>query len=70
MPFGLGSRTCIGKNVSILEISKLIPRIIRDFDFKLEGDAAAPGETWKTHKAWFVKPQGFRVSVKSRKSSY
>ncbi|KAI8255633.1 hypothetical protein K4K56_007815 [Colletotrichum sp. SAR 10_98] len=51
MPFGLGSRTCIGKNVSILEISKLIPRIIRDFDFKLEGDAAAPAGTWKTHNA-------------------
>ncbi|KAF4933384.1 Pisatin demethylase [Colletotrichum fructicola] len=70
MPFGLGSRTCIGKNVSILEISKLIPRIIRDFDFKLEGDAAAPEGTWKTHNAWFVKPKGFRVSVKSRTSSH
>ncbi|KAF4848522.1 Pisatin demethylase [Colletotrichum siamense] len=66
MPFGLGSRTCIGKNVSILEISKLIPRIIRDFDFKLEGDASAPEGTWKTHNAWFVKPQGFHVSVRSR----
>ncbi|KAJ0331909.1 hypothetical protein COL922a_011751 [Colletotrichum nupharicola] len=68
--FGLGSRTCIGKNVSILEISKLIPRIIRDFDFKLEGDAAAPEGTWKTRNAWFVKPQGFYVSVRPRSSSY
>ncbi|KAJ0268841.1 hypothetical protein Brms1b_012536 [Colletotrichum noveboracense] len=68
--FGLGSRTCIGKNVSILEISKLIPRIIRDFDFKLEGDAAASGGMWKTHNAWFVKSQVFHVSVRSRTSSY
>ncbi|OHE96886.1 cytochrome P450 oxidoreductase [Colletotrichum orchidophilum] len=66
MPFGLGSRTCIGKNVSILEMSKLIPRIIRDFEFKLEGNAAAPGGSWTTHNAWFVKPRGFHVSVKSR----
>ncbi|KAK0369863.1 cytochrome P450 oxidoreductase, partial [Colletotrichum costaricense] len=66
MPFGLGSRTCLGKNVSILEMSKLIPRLIRDFDFKLEGAAATPRGAWKTRNAWFVKPKNFHVKVKSR----
>ncbi|KAJ4125640.1 hypothetical protein NW765_001414 [Fusarium oxysporum] len=33
MAFGMGARTCIGRHISILEISKLIPRLIRDFDF-------------------------------------
>ncbi|OLN97617.1 Pisatin demethylase 2 [Colletotrichum chlorophyti] len=68
IPFGMGSRTCLGKNISILEISKLIPRIIRDFDFKLEGSAASPGESWKTRNAWFVKPQNFYVRVEPRKT--
>ncbi|KAF5521032.1 Pisatin demethylase [Colletotrichum aenigma] len=67
MPFGLGSRTCLGKNVSILEMTKLIPRIIRDFDFKLDGDAEAPGGSWTTANAWFVKPRGFCVRVEPRK---
>ncbi|TQN69319.1 Pisatin demethylase, partial [Colletotrichum shisoi] len=59
MPFGLGSRTCMGKNISMLEMSKLIPRIIRDFEFKLEGTSAMPGCSWETHNAWFVKPRKF-----------
>lgn len=33
MPFGLGSRTCIGRHVSMFEISKLVPRLVRDFAF-------------------------------------
>ncbi|KAJ0143267.1 Biphenyl-2,3-diol 1,2-dioxygenase 3 [Fusarium oxysporum f. sp. albedinis] len=33
MAFGMGARTCIGRHISILEISKLIPRLNRDFDF-------------------------------------
>ncbi|KAK1985486.1 cytochrome P450 [Colletotrichum cereale] len=68
MPFGLGSRTCLGKNISILEMSKLVPRLIRDFDFKLQGTAATPGGAWDTHNIWFVKPQNFNVRVQSRKS--
>ncbi|RSL94996.1 hypothetical protein CDV31_014094 [Fusarium ambrosium] len=31
--FGQGSRTCIGKNISIMELSKVLPEIIRHFDF-------------------------------------
>ena len=29
--FGAGSRTCIGKNISILEIYKLVPNLLRHF---------------------------------------
>ncbi|EEU36767.1 uncharacterized protein NECHADRAFT_88923 [Fusarium vanettenii 77-13-4] len=38
MPFGLGSRTCIGRHISTLEISKMIPRLLHEFDFELRGD--------------------------------
>jgi cytochrome P450 len=30
--FGMGSRTCIGKNVSLLEIYKLVPSVLRSFE--------------------------------------
>lgn len=30
--FGMGSRTCIGKNISLLEIYKLVPSFLRRFD--------------------------------------
>ncbi|KAK2684150.1 Cytochrome P450, E-class, group I [Fusarium oxysporum f. sp. vasinfectum] len=62
MPFGMGARTCIGRHISILEISKLIPRLIRDFDFTFPEGA----KEFKTNNRWFVKPQGFRVQVHAR----
>lgn len=62
LQFGMGSRTCIGKNISLLEISKLIPQLIRDFDFELED----PGKGWSTKSAWFVKQYDFRCKVRRR----
>ncbi|TEA20158.1 Pisatin demethylase [Colletotrichum sidae] len=67
IPFGMGSRTCLGRNISLLEISKLVPRIVRDFDFKLQGSSAMPGASWETHNAWFVKPRAFYATVQPRK---
>jgi cytochrome P450 len=62
MPFGLGSRTCLGKHISLLEIGKLIPRLVRNFDFEL-----VRGERWETSNYWFVKPSNFEVKVKVAK---
>lgn len=62
MPFGLGSRTCIGRHISFLEMSKLIPQIVRRFDFQLEN----PDKEWQTENNWFVKPTDFRVRVQLR----
>ncbi|GKZ85791.1 hypothetical protein AnigIFM56816_011762 [Aspergillus niger] len=59
--FGGGARTCIGKNISLLEMSKVVPQIIRRFDVQLEQPECA----WKTSTAWFVK-QNFRCVVKKR----
>lgn len=32
LQFGMGSRTCIGKNISLLEIYKLVPSMLRRFE--------------------------------------
>ncbi|KAH6847213.1 cytochrome P450 [Chaetomium sp. MPI-CAGE-AT-0009] len=61
MPFGLGSRTCIGRHISMLEMCKLVPRLIRDFDLALWDKGQ-----WQTTDHWFVKPEHFRVLVRPR----
>ncbi|KAF5672008.1 cytochrome P450 monooxygenase [Fusarium heterosporum] len=62
MPFGMGARTCIGRHISTLEISKLIPRLVRDFDFTFPNGV----EEFKTNNRWFVKPQDFKVQIQAR----
>jgi cytochrome P450 len=41
--FGMGARTCIGKNISLLEIYKLVPSVLRKFQVK----APLPCPQWK-----------------------
>lgn len=33
--FGMGNRTCIGKNISLLEVYKLVPSFLRRFEVRL-----------------------------------
>ncbi|KAL1958667.1 hypothetical protein VTO42DRAFT_4010 [Malbranchea cinnamomea] len=60
--FGAGSRTCIGKNISLMEIYKLVPSFLRRFEVRL----ADPQREWKLHNAWFVKQKEFYVTFKPR----
>jgi len=67
--FGAGSRTCIGRHISFLEMSKLIPRLVRDFDFALDDTLSSPDQHMKTAGYWFVKPKDFRVKIRPRNKS-
>ncbi|KAL8833026.1 MAG: hypothetical protein Q9170_004554 [Blastenia crenularia] len=40
--FGMGARTCIGKNISLLEIYKLIPSFLRRFEVGFEHSRETP----------------------------
>ncbi|OQE74566.1 hypothetical protein PENNAL_c0079G11318 [Penicillium nalgiovense] len=60
--FGAGSRTCIGKNISLLEMYKLIPALLMRFQLELPGSDSE----WKLHNAWFVKQTEFYVRFQSR----
>lgn len=60
--FGLGSRTCIGRHISMLEMCKLVPRLVRDFDLEL-----CDTKRWQTKDHWFVKPENFRMRVRPRR---
>ncbi|KAJ9608495.1 hypothetical protein H2200_007483 [Cladophialophora chaetospira] len=61
--FGAGSRTCIGKNISLLEMYKLIPAFLRRFEIRFDD----PSKDWKLHNAWFVKEHNFYCRFKPRK---
>lgn len=42
--FGAGSRTCIGKNIAMLEMSKVLPTLLLHFEFQLADPAKPPKE--------------------------
>ncbi|CAK7233233.1 hypothetical protein SEUCBS140593_008533 [Sporothrix eucalyptigena] len=59
LTFGAGHRTCLGKNISYLEIYKLIPTLFARYDITFE----TPDE-WKLVNHWLVFQEGFNVTVR------
>ncbi|KAF2018869.1 cytochrome P450 [Aaosphaeria arxii CBS 175.79] len=62
LAFGHGSRTCIGKNISIMEMGKFVPQIFRHFEIEL----AEEDSEWHVHAAWFWKQSDLRVRLRAR----
>lgn len=50
----------------MLEISKLIPLLVRDFDFELADNIRGQDASWSTLGYWFVAPTDFEVRVSWR----
>jgi cytochrome P450 len=62
LAFGAGARTCLGKNISLLEMSKLVPQVLRRFDFELTD----PSKEWQLHGYWFVRQTGLICKAQKR----
>ncbi|OAQ60423.1 cytochrome P450 oxidoreductase [Pochonia chlamydosporia 170] len=62
MHFGAGPRTCIGKHISLTEIYKLIPNMLRHYRIEL----VDPKKELKTLNFWFNKQVGLNVKVTKR----
>lgn len=62
--FGAGARTCLGKNISLLEMSKLVPQVIRKYKLELSD----PKAEWVLTDRWFVKQTNLicRLSKRER----
>ncbi|ETI25581.1 hypothetical protein G647_02355 [Cladophialophora carrionii CBS 160.54] len=60
--FGYGTRTCIGKNISLAEMHKLVPTVLTKLDIEWKD----PGRNWSTKNHWFVKQTGINVRLKMR----
>lgn len=61
--FGAGTRTCIGKNISMAEIHKLVPDVMMNFKMEMWN----PEATWMTRNLWFCKQTGIEVRLTRRK---
>lgn len=61
--FGAGTRTCIGRHIAIMEMAKLIPEILRNFELSLPSS----GHEWRTKNVWFVQQEGLDCTLKQRK---
>lgn len=62
LAFGYGSRTCVGKNISLAEPHKLTPQVLRSFELEL----ADKNSTWRTRNLWFCKQENVIVGLKKR----
>ncbi|KAL4936311.1 hypothetical protein BDV06DRAFT_233532 [Aspergillus oleicola] len=60
--FGAGSRICIGKNISLAEIHKIIPRLLKEYRLEL----IDPKKEWETHNFWFNKQTEIHVKITAR----
>ncbi|PYI02277.1 cytochrome P450 [Aspergillus sclerotiicarbonarius CBS 121057] len=59
LTFGAGPRTCIGKNISLLEMYKLIPTLFLAYKIEL----TEPEAEWEVVNAWFVRQKQMNVKV-------
>lgn len=60
--FGAGSTKCLGRNVSWIEISKVVPELIRNFTVQL----AHPDQELAIRNNWFVFQEGLQCVLTKR----
>ena len=60
--FGGGSRRCIGRNISIIEMQKVLPELLRHFTTEL----TYPDKEWEICNHWFVQQEGVICNLTKR----
>jgi cytochrome P450 len=59
--FGAGNRVCLGKNISYIEMRKIIPEVVREFDISLPN-----GVEWEVKNMWFTQQSMPKCVLKRR----
>lgn len=62
LAFGTGSRSCLGKNVSLLEMNKLVPQVLRRYRVEL----VDPEKPLRVENYWFAKQVGLICTIAPR----
>ncbi|PSR79888.1 cytochrome P450 [Coniella lustricola] len=62
LSFGAGSRVCMGRHLSMLQITKLVPSLLLRYRFAL----VDPEKEWDVVCGWFVRQAGMDVFVERR----
>lgn len=60
--FGACTRGCIGKNISLSELHRLVPDLLRNFELEL----VEKHKDWKTLDLWFAKQDFGLVLLRKR----
>jgi cytochrome P450 len=60
--FGAGARSCLGPTIALMEMSKVIPQLLRRFDFELKGD-------WELYNHWLVSYKNLKVDFSVKKET-
>ncbi|KAH8892297.1 cytochrome P450 [Thozetella sp. PMI_491] len=63
--FGGGPRICLGKNIALLEISKLVPELFRRFEVTI-----VDPERYTLFPGWLVLQKGLDVTMKKRQDDW
>lgn len=63
LSFGAGKRTCLGRNIAMLELTKLVPAVLMRYHVRL----AEEGKGWKVVNSWAVRQEGLDVLLQKRK---
>ncbi|KAJ9489105.1 hypothetical protein VN97_g4169 [Penicillium thymicola] len=63
MTFGAGRRVCLGQNIAMLEMKKLIPALLTNYEFHLVDPLR-----YKIHNAWMVRQWGLDVTMTRREN--
>ncbi|SCZ98010.1 BZ3500_MvSof-1268-A1-R1_Chr3-3g06517 [Microbotryum saponariae] len=62
LAFGAGARVCLGKNISIMEMLKLLPSIVWHYDLTFEN----PDQPFQVNESWFAVPHDFHCRLRKR----
>jgi cytochrome P450 len=62
LTFGAGSRVCIGRNLGMMEVYKVMATLVARYEIEL----ADPKREWKTHNSFFVRQEGIEVRLRRR----
>lgn len=62
--FGGGSRICLGRNLSQMEVYKVVPTLIARFDIELDD----PAKEWWTSSRWFYRTKEVICRITPRKA--
>lgn len=60
--FGAGARSCIGKNISMMEMHKVLPELFRRYTVEL----TCPEKEWKITNHWFVQQEDMICTLSMR----
>lgn len=62
LTFGAGKRTCLGRNIALLELHKLVPAVLLRYEMRLADER----KEWKLRNSWIVSQEGVDVVIKRK----